>query len=326
MGGVAAADGLHSSIGTWLFPAIAATAVAIVVSGFIALRPRGHAEAPSAIPAQGGDTRALGLGGTSRIDYWAARLTEGDLAVAFAAAEQLDAFAQRDSASSAAVIAVWCEHLRAASADRDERITRAVQQRLSTHLKRVARDRGRRADLHLDLSDAQLHDLDLDGIALGGLSLARARLTGTTRLALRSWGGLDASGTYFGGDLLAIQLGVERQLSLRGALIEGALDLQGAAVFGEVDMSGSEVAQHANLRHMVGGGGLRLQGTAGAALFAGTVDLSRVIADPVILTGDEFTSGLTLMPPGSDHSMVLLGDEDDLAEQVREALETPLRE
>ncbi|WP_308820237.1 hypothetical protein [Pseudonocardia alni] len=50
-----------------------------------------------------------------------------------------------------------------------------------------------------------------------------------------------------------------------------------------------------------------------------------MIADPVILAGDEFTSGLTLRPPGSERSTVLLGDEDDVAEQVREALETPLR-
>lgn len=325
MSGVAAAAGLHSA-GAWLFPAIAATAVAIVVSGFVVLRPRGRAEVPLGAPAQGGDTSALGIGPSSRIDDCAARLTGEDLVAAFAALEELGAIAQRDGASSAAVIAVWCELLRAAPAGRDERVARAVQQRLCTHLKRVARDRNRRATLHLDLSDAQLHDLDLDGIALGGLSLARARLTGTTRLALRSWNGLDASEAYFGGDLLAIDLGVERQLSLRGALIEGVLDLQGAAVFGELDMSGSEVAQHTNLRDLVGSGGLRLQSTAGAALFAGAVDLSRAIADPVVLDGDEFTGGVTLRPPGVERSTALLGDEDDLADQVREALETPLRE
>ncbi|MBP2371380.1 hypothetical protein [Pseudonocardia parietis] len=323
MSGVAAAADLHSA-GAWLFPAIAATAVVIVVAGFVALRPRVGSGSPLESPAQGGDTTALNPGSPTGVDQCAARLTDEDLVTAFAALDELSAIAQRDRASSAAVIAVWCEHLRAAPIGRDERVARAVQQRLCAHLKRVARRRQRRSTLHVDLSDTQLHDLDLDGIVVGGLSVARARLAGTTRLALRSWGGLDASEAYFGGDLLAADVGVEGQLSLRGALIEGVLDLQGAAVFGELDMSGSEVAQRTNLRDLVGGG-LRLQSTGGAALFAGAVDLSRTIADPVDLAGDEFTGGLTIKPPGAERSTVLFGDEEDLAEQVREALEAPLR-
>lgn len=323
MSGVAAAADLYSA-GAWLFPAIAATAVVIVVAGFVALRPRVRTGSPLESPAQGGDTTALNPGSPTGVDQCAARLADEDLVTAFAALDELSVIAQRDRASSAAVIAVWCEHLRAAPIGRDERVARAVQQRLCAHLKRVARRRQRRSTLHVDLSDTQLHDLDLDGIEVGELSLARARLTGTTRLALDSWGGIDASEAYFGGDLLAAPVAVERRLSLRAALVEGVLDLEGAAVVGELDMSGGEVAKRANLRHLVCGT-LKLQSMESAALFAGPVDLTRAVAHPVTLAGDEFTGGLTITPPGAAHPTQYFGDEDELAEQVREALEAPLR-
>lgn len=323
MGGLAAAADVGSA-GLWLFPAIAVTAVAVVISGFVALRPRGRPPTRPEVVARGGDTSAMS-GPPAGVDYYGARLAAADLVTALAALDALTAIAQRDRINSEAVIAVWCEHLRRDPALRDERVARSVQQRLCTHLKRVsARRRQGRATMIVDLRDTQLHDLDLDGIAIGELSLARARLTGTTRLGLLSWGGLDASEAYFGGDVLAEEASVERRWSLRAALIEGSLDLEATAVFGELDMSGSEVAQRTSMSDLVCGT-LRLTGIDRGAVFGGAVDLSRAVAVQVLLAGDEFTAGVTITPPPAERPTILCGDEVDLVEQVREALEAPLQ-
>ena len=324
MGGSGVVAGFASP-GMWLFPAIGATAVAIAIAGFVALRPRVRPTSPPQVVARAGDTGVAALA-RSGVDECVARLEGPELVSALGAVEELATIARRDRASSDAVIAVWCDHLRRDPALRDERVARAVQHRLCAHLKRVARPglvRGR-ATTAIDLSDTQLHNLDLDGITIGELSLVRARLTGTTRLSLQSWGGLDATEAYFGGDVLAGDVSVERRLSLRAATIDGSLDLSASAVFGELDLSASEVAERTSLRHLVGGT-LRLRGIDRAALFGGHVDLSHAIAEPVLLDGDEFTAGVTITPATTEELTRLDGDETDLAEQVREALEAPLR-
>lgn len=315
--------GLQST-GTWLVTAIALTAVAIVAAGFGVLRQHDRRDVrgrPAGLP-----TRVLATAEhTTSLDEQVEHLAGDDLVTALDALTRLGATARKDPHSSAAVIATWCAHLRGHSVGGDERVTRAVQQQLCTHLQRTTRRSRPRSTLHVDLSGAQLHDLDLDGVDIGSLNLARARLSGTTRLAMTCWGNLDATDARFDGDLLAAEAGVEGRLSLRGAVLHGVLVLEGAAVFGALDLVGAHVVRGAGMRDLVAGA-LRLSGADTAALFGGMVDLTRAVAAPVELGGDEFAGGLTVSDAAfSQTTRVFAGDEPELAARVRDILKSPLQ-
>lgn len=268
----------------WLLPAIGATAAVVVIAAVAVLRSTGPSR---------GRRRPTGNRGLD-LRAHAGRLA-GPVAEAFASLTAMDALAE-DPEQRAAVVALLAEHLRGYSDRGDDAVTQAVQQCLIRHLRAQTREPRAGAPLDLDLAGAHLRGLDLSRLSVRGLSLAHARLAGSTRLSgLRCEAAIEATGLLCDGDLAADELYAAGGLRLARSVLTN-LDLTGAFVQGTTDLSGAQVTGSAWLTGAVLPA-IRLHGSGPGnetANFTGPVDLQGVMCDHIQLHGTEFCGGLTI--------------------------------